>query len=113
MLGEKVGDLVESDLLVNLNEPIKIPDPSWIKGGESLWDWRVLGFRTDDGFEYQLNTESHKRMIDFASANNIQYLLIDADWYGDEFNENSDPTTTRDGVDIEECMRYASENNMG
>ncbi|MDO6438978.1 glycoside hydrolase family 97 catalytic domain-containing protein [Cyclobacterium sp. 1_MG-2023] len=113
MLGEKAGDLVESDLLVNLNEPIKISDPSWIKGGKSLWDWRVLGFRTDDGFEYQLNTESHKRMIDFASANNIQYLLIDADWYGDEFSESSDPTTTRDGVDIEECMRYATANNIG
>lgn len=78
-----------------------------------MWDWRVLGFRTDDGFEYQLNTESHKRMIDFASANNIQYLLIDADWYGDEFSESSDPTTTRDGVDIEECMRYATANNIG
>lgn len=113
ILGENVGDLVESDMLVNLNEPIKIPDPSWIKGGKSLWDWRVLGYRTVDGFEYQLNTESHKRMIDFAAANNIQYLLIDADWYGDEFNENSDPTTTRNGVDIEECMQYASESNIG
>ncbi|EPR67072.1 glycoside hydrolase family 97 protein [Cyclobacterium qasimii] len=113
MLGEKVGDLVESDLLVNLNEPNKIIDPSWIKGGKSLWDWRVLGYTTEDGFEYQLNTESHKRMIDFAAENNIQYLLIDADWYGDEFNESSDPTTTREGVDIEECMQYAAEKNIG
>ncbi|MBR9775422.1 MAG: glycoside hydrolase family 97 protein [Cytophagales bacterium] len=113
MLGEKVGDLVESNLLVNLNEPNKISDPSWIKGGKSLWDWRVLGYRAADGFEYQLNTQTHKRMIDFAAENNIQYLLIDADWYGDEFNENSDPTTTRDGVDIEVCMEHATQNNIG
>ncbi|WP_339924435.1 glycoside hydrolase family 97 N-terminal domain-containing protein [uncultured Cyclobacterium sp.] len=113
MLGGKVGDLVESDLLVNLNEPSKNQDFSWVKPGKSLWDWRVLGYKAADGFEYKLNTESHKRMIDFAAENNFQYLLIDADWYGDEFNESSDPTTTREGIDIVACMQYAAEKNIG
>ncbi|MCD4723262.1 MAG: sulfatase-like hydrolase/transferase [Bacteroidales bacterium] len=113
ILGNKPGDLVESNLLVNLNEPCKIEDPSWIKPGKVMWDWRVWGYKADDGFEYGLNTTSHKRFIDFAAENNIQYLLIDADWYGDEFNENSDPTTSKEGVDIEECMRYAKEKNVG
>lgn len=113
MLGKKIGDLVESDLLVNLNEPCKIDDHSWIKPGKSLWDWRVWGYKAQDGFEYGLNTQSHKRMIDFAAENNIQYLLIDADWYGDEFNESSDPTTTREGINIEECMKYGAEKNVG
>ena len=113
MLGNKPGDLVESNLLVNLNEPCQIEDPSWIKPGKSLWDWRVWGYTSEDGFEYGLNTTSHKRFIDFAAENNIQYLLIDADWYGDEFNENSDPTTSKKGVDIEECMRYAKEKGVG
>jgi len=67
----------------------------------------------DDGFEYGLNTISHKRFIDFASENNIQYLLIDADWYGSEFSETSDPTSSREGVDIVECMRYAKDKNVG
>jgi alpha-glucosidase len=113
MLGEKVGDLVESNLLVNLNEPCKIEDPSWIKPGKTMWDWRVWGYKTDDGFEYGLNTKSHKRMIDFASKNNIQYLLIDADWYGSEFSDTSDPTTTRKGIDIIDCMQYAKSKNIG
>ena len=113
ILGDKPGDLVESNLLVNLNEPCKIEDPSWIKPGKVMWDWRVWGYKTDDGFEYGLNTISHKRFIDFAAQNNIQYLLIDADWYGNEFNENSDPTSSRDGVDIIECMRYAKEKDVG
>lgn len=113
MFGNKPGDLVESNLLVNLNEPCKIKDPSWIKPGKVMWDWRVWGYKTDDGFEYGLNTISHKRFIDFAANNNIQYLLIDADWYGDEFNENSDPTSSNEAVDIEECMRYAKEKNVG
>ena len=113
LLGERPGDLVESNLLVNLNEPSKIADPSWIKPGKSLWDWRVAGYQTDDGFVYGLNTESHKRMIDFASENNVQYLLIDADWYGAEFSDTSDPTTARAGIDIEEDMAYAKEKGVG
>ena len=113
ILGDKPGDLIESNLLVNLNEPCKIEDVSWIKPGRAMWDWRVWGYVADDGFEYGLNTISHKRFIDFAADNNIQYLLIDADWYGSEFNEKSDPTTTREGVDIVECMAYSKEKNVG
>jgi alpha-glucosidase len=113
ILGKTPGDLIESNLLVNLNEPCKIEDVSWIKPGRSMWDWRVWGYTAADGFEYGLNTKSHKRFIDFASKNNIQYLLIDADWYGSEFSEESDPTTTREGVNIVECMAYAKEKNIG
>ena len=113
ILGSQPGDLIESNLLVNLNEPCKIEDTSWIKPGRAMWDWRVWGYVTDDGFEYGLNTISHKRFIDFAAENNIQYLLIDADWYGSEFSDKSDPTTTREGIDILECMAYAKEKNIG
>jgi len=113
MLGERIGDLVESDLLVNLNEPCKIEETSWIKPGKSLWDWRVWGYSAPDGFEYGLNTDSHKRMIDFAAENNIQNLLIDADWYGAEFSEESDPTSGREGIVIEECMAHAKEKGVG
>ena len=113
ILGNNPGDLVESNLLVNLNEPCKIEDTSWIKPGKSMWDWRVWGYKTDDGFEYGLNTLSHKRFIDFAAENNIQYLLIDADWYGPEFSDDSDPTSARKGVNIEACMAYAKKKNVG
>ncbi len=113
IIGNTPGSLVESNLLANLNPPCKIVDTSWIKPGRSMWDWRVWGYKAADGFEYGLNTVSHKRFIDFASENNIQYLLIDADWYGDEFSEKSNPTTARDGVNIEECMAYAKEKGVG
>ena len=113
ILGDRPGDLVESDLLVNLNEACKIADPSWIKPGRAMWDWRVWGYKAADGFQYGLNTVSHKRFIDFAAKNNVQYLLIDADWYGPEFDANSDPTSSREGVDIEECMAYAKEKGVG
>ncbi len=113
ILGNRPGDLVESNLLVNLNEPCKIEDTSWIKPGKSMWDWRVWGYKAADGFEYGLNTISHIRFIDFAAENNIQYLLIDADWYGPEFSDDSDPTSARKGVNIEECMAYAKKKDVG
>ena len=61
IVGDEPGDLVESDLLVNLNEPCKIDDTSWIQPGKSVWDWRVWGYEAPDGFVYGLNTESHLR----------------------------------------------------
>lgn len=113
ILGDKPGDLIESDLLVNLNDACKIKDPSWISPGRAMWDWRVWGYTAADGFEYGLNTISHKRFIDFAAENNVQHLLIDADWYGPEFNDDSDPTSAREGVDIEACMAHAKEKGVG
>ena len=113
IIGKQPGDLIESNLLVNLNEPCKIENPSWVRSGRTMWDWRVWGYTAPDGFTYGLNTVSHKRFIDFASKNNVQYLLIDADWYGPEFSEDADPTSAREGVNIEECMTYAKEKGIG
>lgn len=113
MLGERAGDLVESNLLVNLNPPTQLEDVSWIKPGTTMWDWRVWGYKAADGFEYGLNTVSHKRFIDFAAENNVDYLLMDADWYGPEFDENSNPATSRGEINIEENMAYAKSRGVG
>ncbi len=107
------GAFLESSLLENLNPPCKIEDPSWIKPGKSMWDWRVWGYKTDDGFTYGLNTVSHKRFVDFASKHHIRYMLLDADWYGPEFDKNSDPTQARKGIDIEDFMEYARNMHVG
>ena len=87
------GGLIESTLIVNLNEPSKIEDTSWIKPGKTMWDWRNHGAHADDGFEYGLTTESYIRYVDFAAENNVQYVLVDAEWYGPERNPKSDPKT--------------------
>ncbi len=113
ILGNKAGDLVESDLLVNLNEPCKIEDTSWIKPGRAMMLWRVMGYKTNDGFEYDINTESQILLIDFAANNNIQHLLLDGNWYGPEFSENSDPASSGGGIDIERCMIHANEKGIG
>ena len=113
LLGDLSGDLVESNTLVNLNPSCAIKDPSWIEPGKAMWDWRVWGYEGYDGFKYGLNTESHKRLIDFAAENNIRYLLMDADWYGPEFSPDADPTSANNQIDIEENMAYAKSKGVG
>ena len=112
-IGDKPGSLVESNLLINLNPASKIENTSWIKSGTSMWDWRTWGYTAPDGFVYGLNTTSHKRFIDFAAEHNVDYLLMDADWYGPEFSEDSDPTKSNNEIDIEENFRYANEKGVG
>ncbi len=112
MLGSSPGALLESNILPNLNPPNKIDNPSWIIPGKAMWDWRVWGYTAPDGFEYGLNTVSHKRFVNFAAENNIKYLLIDADWYGPEFDQNSDPTKAKDGIDIQNFLKYANKKGI-
>ncbi len=106
-VAQRPGAFLETGLLENLNPPCQIKDPSWIKPGKAMWDWRVWGYQAPDGYEYGLNTISHKRFVDFASEHHIRYMLLDADWYGPEFDKSSDPTKAREGIDIEGFMNYA------
>ena len=95
-IAENAGDLIASNLIVNLNEPNKIGDVSWFKPkkyvgiwwemhlGVSTWD---IGATQDMATYVDPNivsksthgatTENAKRYIDFASKNNIEGLLVE------------------------------------
>ncbi len=113
IIGDSPGDLIVSNLVQNLNPPVAIDDVSWIKPGKSMWDWRVWDYKTKDGFTYGLNTTSQLRLIDFAAKNSIDYLLMDADWYGSEFSKDSDPSSANKQIDINKNLSYAKEKGVG
>ncbi|WP_411846592.1 glycoside hydrolase family 97 N-terminal domain-containing protein [Roseibacillus persicicus] len=96
LIADTAGGLVDANLLENLNPPCAIEDPSWVKPGLTFWDWRTWGYVAPDGFEYGLDMASWKRFIDFASAKEVPYLLLDANWYGPEFDPEMDPKVSRD-----------------
>ncbi|BCX46181.1 alpha-glucosidase [Haloferula helveola] len=96
VIGDTPGCLVDADLLENLNPPCAIDDPSWIRPGVTFWDWRTWGYEAPDGFSYGLDMASWKRFIDYASETGVPHLLLDANWYGPEFDPASDPTVSRD-----------------
>jgi len=81
LLENHVGNFVINTVPLNLAAPTLIKNTSWIKPGKTLWDWRVHGYTTSDGFEYGVDTESYMRFIDFAAENKIEYFLIDDAWY--------------------------------
>jgi alpha-glucosidase len=104
LVGRTPGDLLVSPVMYCLNPPCDIGETDWVKPGLAFWDWRAWGARTKDGFTYGLDMASWKRFIDFASENNIRYLVLDANWYGPEFQKSSDPRTSRDHLVIQPDM---------
>ena len=87
--GTTPGAMVDSHLIELLN-PDPTGDFSWVKPGVAVWDWRINGAEVPD-FKYGMNLPSWIRMVDFAAANGIKHLVLDADWYGPEFAKDSDP----------------------
>ncbi len=112
-ISDRAGGLIESTLIYNLNKPSTIKDTSWIKPGVTMWDWRVHGAKAEDGFVYGINTKSYLRYIDFASEAGVEYLLIDAEWYGPEHSKKSNPKTAINAVDIEKICSYAKSKGIG
>lgn len=106
-------ELISSNLLQNLNSDCPIRDTSWIKPGKTTWNWRAQGYVAEDGFKYDIGTETQIRFIDFAAENNIKYHTIDANWYGPEFEKDSNPMMTDENTDIRYIMSYAKEKGVG
>ncbi len=137
-ISEKAGDLITSNLIVNLNEPNKIGDVSWFEPkkyvgiwwemhlGVSTWD---MGATQDMSNFYEgkkLNKNTHgattknaKRYIDFASKNNIKGLLVEGwntgweHWIGFEDREGVfDFVTPYSDYDLKEVVRYGKEKGV-
>ena len=109
MVAEKAGDLLaNNDLILNLNPPCQITDPSWIKPGQVMR-------------ETTLSTSGAKKLVDFAVAHNIKYIHFDAGWYGFENDYKADATTVtvdprrnpKGDLDLQEAIRYAKSNGIG
>lgn len=102
ILGEKPGDLLERNyLLLSLNPPPALKDTSWIRPGKAMRDTT-------------LTTENAKAIIDFAEIAGLQYVSLDANWYGTEDFRIGDATIVRvPDLDIREIVRYGREKNVG
>lgn len=109
MIAEKSRDLLaNNDIFLNLNPPCALEDTSWIAPGKVMR-------------EVTLSTEGGKALVDFAVKHNIQYIHLDAGWYGYEYAMASDATTVtvdprrnpRGDLNLPEVIQYAKEKNVG
>ena len=108
MAGETPGELLENNyLLLNLNEPNKIENTSWIKPGKVIR-------------ETTLTTQGGMACVDFAVKHNLQYIEFDAGWYGNEYDDASDATTitvdpkrSKGPLDLLSVIDYARSKDIG
>ena len=111
MIGRTPGELVDSHLLELLN-PEPEGDFSWVRPGVYLWDWRIDG-AVWEGYRYGMNYESWVKMIDFAAEEGFQGLVLDANWYGPEFEKDSDPTKGDKARDVQRIIKYGKDKGVG
>ena len=135
IVSDKATDILSSKLILNLNEPSKIKNTSWIKPmkfvgvwwemhiGKSTWDYAGT---QDAGNNKNLKpsgrhgatTANVKRYIDFAAKNKIDGVLVEGwntgweDWFG-KWKENVfDFITPYPDFDVKEIQRYAASKNV-
>jgi hypothetical protein len=137
MVSDDARDIVSSKMILNLNEPSKIEDTSWIKPmkyvgiwwemhvGKSTWDFagsqnaqNSLTQELLPSGKHGATTENTKRYIDFASKNGFDGVLVEGwnvgweDWFGNWKEEVFDFTTPYPDFDLAAISAYAKEKNI-
>lgn len=112
-IGSSACDLINSGLILNLNEPSKIDNTSWIKPQKyiGIWWGMHLGTMTwTMGPHHGATTENAIRYIDFAAENNIQGVLFEGwnegweNWGG---NQHFNYAKAYADFDIDSIASYA------
>ena len=109
--------LINSSLILNLNEPCALKDVSWIKPMKYIGVWWSLhlGVESWGGEGHGATTEQALRYIDFAAANNIQGVLFEGwndAWRGSEVLPDYDFTRPAPDYDVEKVAAYAREKGI-
>ncbi len=118
MVGDRVGRLVESDIVLNLSEPCAIADTSWIKTGKTTFPWWNGFYEKNVDFKPGLNTATAKYYIDFCAEAGIPYHSLDGlgdtAWYGGPITpyRGAEPVKGVEGLDLPEVLRYAKDRGI-
>ena len=135
MVGETAQDILASRIVLNLNEPCKIEDTSWIRPMKyvGVW-WEMITGKGDWSYTWDFpsihigktdytnakphgrhsaNTANVKRYIDFAAKYGFNGVLVEGwnigweDWFGNEKDYVFDFVTPYPDFDLEGIHDYA------
>lgn len=112
-IADDANGLVDSSLILNLNEPNALGDVSWIRTGKyaGIWWEMHLGLKTwEAGPRHGATTASAKRYIDFAAEHGLAGVLIEGwnkGWHG-PFNY----LEPYDDFDLEAVTDYGRERGV-
>jgi hypothetical protein len=132
IVSDKAADILASKMILNLNEPSAIKDPSYIKPmkfvgvwwemqtGKSTWSYsNDVDAKGPDGQlipsgKHGATTANVERYIDFASKNGIKGLLVEGwntgweEWFGNWAEKPFDFVTPYPDFDIKAITAYAA-----
>lgn len=113
-IADRAGGLVESDLILNLNEPNALGDVSWVKPAKYLGVWWSMHLDNESwatGPKHAATTAKTKKVIDFAAAHGFRGVLVegwnpgwDGMWVGNGYD--FDFTRATPDFDIEALSAY-------
>lgn len=133
MASKDARKILASQMILNLNEPSKIEDTSWIKPmkyvgiwwemhvGTATWDYagsQNAQLSPDLDLKptgkHGATTENTKKYIDFAARHGFDGVLVEGwnigweDWFGNWKEEVFDFVTPYPDFDVEEVKKYAA-----
>lgn len=135
IVSDDARDILASNMTLNLNEPCKIEDTSWIKPIKymGIW-WEMITGKSSWGYTWDLpsvqldvtdysktkpngrhgaTTANVKKYIDYASKHGFDAILIEGwnigweDWFGKSKDYVFDFLTPYPDFDMEEIKNYA------
>lgn len=109
IVAEEDKELLDSDIVYKLAAENRIGDVSWIKPGKVAWEWWNHWGISGVDFEAGINTATYKAYIDFASKNNIEYVILDEGW---AVKLNADLFDVVPEIDLEEIVSYGKSKNV-
>ncbi len=135
MISDDARDIVSSKMILNLNEPSKIEDTSWIKPmkyvgiwwemhvGKATWDYAGSQNAQNNNDlkptgKHGATTSNTKRYIDFAAKNGFDGVLVEGwnvgweDWFGNWKEDVFDFTTPYPDFNLQEVNDYAKSKNI-
>lgn len=111
MVTDKDKTLLNNHLIAKLAQPSLIEDTKWIKPGKAAWEWwhdaLLPGAAIPSGMDNR-NTALYNYYVDFAAANKLEYLMIDAGWAN-----NYDVTKVNPKLDVAQVIKRAGEKGVG
>ena len=135
IVSDDARDMLASNLILNLNDPCKLEDTSWIHpvkyagvwwemiNGMSQWSytWDLPSVKLDSidytkvktHGKHGANNENVRKYIDFAAENGLDQVLVEGwnigweDWFGQEKDYVFDFTTPYPDFDIKALNEYA------
>ena len=133
IVSDKATEIIAANrMILNLNEPSKIADPSFIAPqkyvgiwwemhvGKSSWDYSggQVGSQQASKVPHGATTENTKRYIDFAAKHGFKGVLVEGwntgweDWFGKWKEDVFDFVTPYPDYDVKELSRYSKEKGV-